>query len=187
MPPRPVHMTLKQLAATCLFVLGGCREPVPARGADTASVAVAAAGSMAPRFVVATLGGDSARIGGESRQPVTLVNIWATWCGPCKAEFPELQRLHEEYGPRGLRLLAVSIDSEADSVVEASARSMRVTFPIGRDPNDEVRGKFGAIGIPESWLISSDGDILWRHSGAIAAGDTAVRRAIKAALTKAGS
>jgi thiol-disulfide isomerase/thioredoxin len=146
---------------------------------------VATVGEAAPSFTVATIGGDSARIGGTAKQPVTLVNVWATWCGPCKAEFPELQALHTAYGAKGLRLLAISIDTEADSVVTESARSMGATFAIGRDPDDQVRGKFAAVGIPESWLISADGKLLWRHSGAIVPGDPSVRSAIEAALIRA--
>ncbi len=139
-------------------------------------------GDAAPAFTVATLTGDSARVGGSGPQPVTLVNIWATWCGPCKAEFPELQGLHTAYGPRGLRVLAISIDTDDDAAVAASAKQMGATFTIGRDPADMVRGQIAAVGIPESWLVSPDGRLLWRHSGAIPAGDVAVRTAIESAL-----
>ena len=142
-------------------------------------------GDAAPVFTVATIGADSARVGGTAKQPVTLVNIWATWCGPCKAEFPELQTLHTAYAQRGLRLLAISIDTEADSIVAASARAMGSTFAIGRDPEDQVRGQFATVGIPESWLISSDGKLLWRHAGAITAGDRELRSAIEMALVRA--
>ncbi len=139
-------------------------------------------GDMAPAFAVATLGGDTARVGGTARQPVTLVNIWATWCGPCKAEFPELQSLHTTYAARGLRVLAISIDTDDDAAVARSATSMGATFTIGRDPADQVRGQVAAVGIPESWLVSADGHLLWRHSGAIPAGDAGVRAAIDAAI-----
>jgi thiol-disulfide isomerase/thioredoxin len=170
-------------------MLTACRAEQPGASADTSTAfAAAAVGQPAPAFAVATIGGDSVRVGGSAKQPVTLVNIWATWCGPCKAEFPELQALHTTYAPRGLRLVAVSIDTDGDAEVTASAQSMGATFPIGRDPADAVRGLFAAVGIPESYLISADGRLLWRHSGAIPAGDPAVRAAIDAALaTNAGS
>jgi thiol-disulfide isomerase/thioredoxin len=151
--------------------LAGCSAGKPASSPDSATAfAAAAVGEPAPAFTVATIGGDSVRVGGPAAQPVTLVNVWATWCGPCKAEFPELQALHTTYAPRGLRLVAISIDTDGDTDVAASARSMGATFLIGRDPADAVRGQFAAVGIPESWLISADGRLLWRHSGAIPAG-----------------
>jgi thiol-disulfide isomerase/thioredoxin len=165
------------------LTLAACRsEQSGGAPASAATFVSAAVGAAAPAFTVATLGGDSVRVGGSARQPVTLVNVWATWCGPCKAEFPELQALHTTYAPRGLRVLAISIDSDGDAEVAASAKSMGATFLIGRDPADLVRGQYAAVGIPESWLISADGRLLWRHSGAIPLGDRAVRTAIDAAL-----
>ena len=164
-------------------VLASCSSPKSATTADSATgFAAAAVGAQAPAFAVATLGGDSVRVGGSARQPVTLVNVWATWCAPCKAELSELQALHLTYAPRGLRIVAVSIDTDGDAEVAASAKSMGATFLIGRDSADQVRGMFAAVGIPETWLISADGRLLWRHSGAIPAGDPAVRAAIDAAL-----
>jgi cytochrome c biogenesis protein CcmG, thiol:disulfide interchange protein DsbE len=143
-----------------------------------------AVGDAVPVFTVPTLTGDSVSVGSGKRQPVTLMNVWATWCGPCKAEFPELQTLHETYGPRGLRLIAVSIDAENDAAVAASAKAMGASFLIGRDPADAVRGRFSAVGIPETWLISSTGRLLWKHTGAIPAGDASVRAAVEAALAE---
>lgn len=144
-------------------------------------------GDISPVFTVPTLGGDSVRIGGATTQQATLVNVWATWCGPCKAEFPELQTLHTTFGPRGLRVLAISIDTDDDAAVAASAKAMGATFVIGRDPADQVRGQFAAVGIPESFLVSRDGHLLWRHSGAIPPGDMAVRAAISDALGSAAA
>ena len=172
---------LVALAAGCASKKEKAAPPAVADAAFT----TATIGAAAPAFTVATIGGDSARIGGSARQPVTLVNVWATWCGPCKAEFPELQALHTTFAPKGLRVVAISIDTEADSVVSASAKSMGATFAIGRDPDDQVRGRFAAVGIPESWLIAADGKLLWRHSGAIAPGDEGVRSAIISALAGA--
>ena len=178
--------SLAALTVFCTFAACAKSEKAPAPAAAApAAFKPAAVGEVAPMFTVATIGGDSARVGGATKQPVTLVNVWATWCGPCKAEFPELQSLHTAYAPRGLRLLAVSIDTEADSVVSASAHAMGATFVIGRDPEDQVRGQFATVGIPESWLISSDGKLLWRHAGAISASDRQLRSEIEMALSRA--
>ncbi len=178
---RTIATVILAAAAVACAAKDKAAAPAPADAAFT----TATIGAPAPAFTVATIGGDSARIGGTAKQPVTLVNVWATWCGPCKAEFPELQTLHSTFAPKGLRVIAISIDTEADSVVLASAKSMGATFAIGRDPDDQVRGRFAAVGIPESWLISADGKLLWRHSGAIAPGDDGVRSAIISALAGA--
>jgi cytochrome c biogenesis protein CcmG, thiol:disulfide interchange protein DsbE len=173
-------------ALLLLFASASCaRKDKPAVAGASGAFKPVEVGDASPAFTVATIGGDSARVGGSAKQPVTFVNIWATWCGPCKAEFPELQTLQTAYASHGLRLIAVSIDTEADSVVAKTARAMGSTFVIGRDPEDQVRGQFATVGIPESWLISSDGKLLWRHSGAISAGDRQLRSEIEMALSRA--
>lgn len=142
-----------------------------------------AVGEPVPGFVVPTLAGDSARVGPEAgRQPVTLVNVWATWCGPCRAEFPELASLHAEFAPRGLRVLAVAIDAEGASVVRPFVTERAAPFTIGLDPADTIRQRYFALGVPETWLVSADGRLLWRQVGAIPAGGAAARAAIAAAL-----
>jgi thiol-disulfide isomerase/thioredoxin len=178
-----IHARAPRFFAIALALSSAACTPKVEKAPEAAVFKALAIGDAAPAFTVATLSGDSARVGGTAKQSVTLVNVWATWCGPCKAEFPELQALHVSYAPKGLRLLAISIDTEGeDDAVRKSAQSMGATFAIGRDPTDEVRGRFAAVGIPETWLISADGRLLWRHSGAIPAGDLGVRRAIEAAL-----
>jgi cytochrome c biogenesis protein CcmG, thiol:disulfide interchange protein DsbE len=69
-----------------------------------------AAGDTVPEFGAPLLDGDSLHLASLRGQPV-LLNIWATWCAPCREEMPALQALHEEYGPRGLRIIGVSVDS----------------------------------------------------------------------------
>jgi thiol-disulfide isomerase/thioredoxin len=138
-------------------------------------------GDAAPRYAARTLAGDSARVGGAG-EPLTLLNVWATWCAPCRAEFPELEQLHQDYAARGLRVLAVSIDDGGDAAVERFAREQGIHFTIARDPQGRVQRAFQTIGVPESFLIASDGTLLWRHFGAIPPGGTGVRKAIEARL-----
>jgi len=139
------------------------------------------AGDPAPRYAARTLAGDSARVGG-SGEPLTLLNVWATWCAPCRAEFPELEQLHQEYAARGLRVLAVSIDDGGDDAVQRFVRDQDAHFTIGRDPRGEVQRDFQTIGVPESFLIARDGKLVWRHFGALPGGAAELRRVIDGEL-----
>jgi cytochrome c biogenesis protein CcmG/thiol:disulfide interchange protein DsbE len=142
-----------------------------------------AVGEPVPEFTVRTLQGDSARI--ASGEPVTLLHVWATWCGPCEKEFPEIEALQKEFGPRGLRIIAISVDEGDDDPVRNFVNTKGATFEIGRDPAGAVRRLYQGIGVPESYLISSDGRLLVRQFGAIPQGAEAMRAAIEKALTDA--
>ena len=139
-----------------------------------------AVGEPVPEFTVRTLEGDSARI--AAGEPVTLLHVWATWCGPCQKEFPEIEAIQREFGPRGLRIVAVSVDEGDDDPVKAFVREKGATFDIGRDPDGSVRRLYQGIGVPESYLISADGRLLVRQFGAIPEGAAAMRAAIEKAL-----
>ncbi|HLV25989.1 MAG TPA: TlpA disulfide reductase family protein [Gemmatimonadales bacterium] len=129
-------------------------------------------GSPVPVLAVRTLSGDSAHVGGDA--PVTLLNVWATWCTPCEREFPELQRLHEAHAPQGLRILAVSIDTGNDQAVADFAAERGATFLIGRDPEGRVQDRFMTIGVPETFLITADGRLAWRKLGELPEHDPAL-------------
>jgi len=139
-----------------------------------------AVGEPVPEFTVRTLQGDSARI--ASGEPVTLLHVWATWCGPCEKEFPEIEALQKEFGPLGLRIVAVSVDEGDDDPVRNFVNAKGATFEIGRDPEGAVRRLYQGIGVPESYLISADGRLLVRQFGALPEGAQAMRAAIEKAL-----
>lgn len=165
-------------ALVCLGVVTtvGCK---PNAGRDEAFRPIAV-GQPVPELTVRTLQGDSARI--AAGEPVTLLHVWATWCGPCQKEFPEIEALQREFGPRGLRIVAVSVDEGDDDPVRAFAQEKGATFEIGRDPDGSVRRLYQGMGVPESYLISADGHLLARQFGAIPEGAAAMRAAIESAL-----
>ena len=165
--------------AAIVGLLGGCR---PNAAGDEAFRPIAV-GEPVPEFAVRTLAGDSARV--APGQPVTLLHVWATWCGPCEKEFPEIEALQREFGPQGLRIVAVSVDEGEDDPVRAFVKEKGATFEIGRDPAGSVRRLYQGIGVPESYLISADGRLIVRQFGAIPEGAAAMRSAIQAALTTA--
>ena len=174
-------------------VAGSFRRRVAALAVGAAVVAIAAClpnddeafrpiavGELVPEFAVRTLEGDTARI--APGEPVTLLNVWATWCGPCEKEFPEIEALQKEFGPRGLRIVAVSVDEGEDAPVSDFVKAKGSTFTIGRDPQGTIRRLYQGIGVPESYLISADGKLLVRQFGAIPDGAESLRAAIEKAL-----
>jgi cytochrome c biogenesis protein CcmG, thiol:disulfide interchange protein DsbE len=118
-------------------------------------------GSKAPDFTAYTL--DSVprqkRLA-DYRGQVVMVNVWATWCLPCRVEMPSIEALHKDYGPKGLRILAVSIDDPGtDSAIRAFARQYGLTFEILHDPKAEITDKYDVSGYPETFIVGRDGVI----------------------------
>jgi peroxiredoxin len=132
--------------------------------ADASSYRPLQAGDQAPDFAAPRLDGDTVRLSELRGQPV-LLNIWATWCPPCREEMPGLQALHERYGDR-LRVLGVSIDSPgADGAVREFVREYGVSFTILHDPAERVTRQYRTIGVPETFLIDGAGRIAHRWIG----------------------
>jgi peroxiredoxin len=124
-----------------------------------------AAGDDAPAFAVTALGGDTVRLRDLRGGPV-LLNLWATWCPPCREEMPGLQALHETYGARGLRVVGVSIDSRgAESAIHGFLDDHGITFDILHDPTELVPRQYRTSGVPETFLIAPDGTIVHRWIG----------------------
>ena len=179
-----VHDRARVIARCCVVVAAVAAFTACKPGADSnEAFRPIAVGEPVPEFTVRTLEGDSARI--AAGEPVTLLHVWATWCGPCQKEFPEIEAIQKEFGPRGLRIVAVSVDEGDDDPVKAFVREKGATFEIGRDPEGSVRRLYQGIGVPESYLISADGRLLVRQFGAIPEGAAAMRAAIEQALASA--
>ena len=176
-------------AAVLVLALSGCRDAAPAalvrassmRAPSPSEAMAPKVGARFPSIVLRTLAGDSIRLGAGGKQPLTLVNMWATWCGPCKAEFPDLQRLNEKYGSRGLRLVAVSTDQQ-DAAVRAFVMSTNASFPIGRDTAEDVLAFLRDGSLPQNILIGTDGRILYKAFGLRRPVDPALTTAIESAL-----
>src|SRR5690606_2860792 len=101
-----------------------------------------ATGDRAPDYAAATLAGDTISLEGLRGQAV-LVNSGATWCPPCREEMPELQALEDEYGPRGLRVVGVSIDGRgAEDAVRSFLEDYGIAFTILHDPDERVTRRF---------------------------------------------
>ncbi len=96
---------------------------------------------------------------------VVLLNIWATWCAPCEQEMPSMERLHQELGPKGLRIVAVSVDQESTHKVQRWAEERGLTFTILHDRSGQIEQAFQTTGVPESFVIDRHGRLLKREIG----------------------
>ena len=131
-------------------------------------------GSTAPEFHAVQLPGGAPRKIEDYRGKVVLLNIWATWCPPCRAEMPSMERLHKKLAGTDFRIAAVSVDGDAFYAQEqagpkeimAFASTLGLTFDILHDPSGEIRKAYDIFGVPESYLIDRDGVIVKRVIGA---------------------
>ncbi|HEX5727064.1 MAG TPA: TlpA disulfide reductase family protein [Longimicrobiaceae bacterium] len=130
-------------------------------------------GTRAPAFAARDLRGAPVSLA-SLRGQVVLLNLWATWCGPCRQEMPSLQRLHQRLGERGLRIVAVSLDAAPGGVnafgpggdVAAFVREEGLTFTVWHDPSGQVGRLYRSRGLPESYLLGRDGRIVRKVVGA---------------------
>jgi thiol-disulfide isomerase/thioredoxin len=136
-------------------------------------------GDPAPAYAVRTLAGDSVRVGAGS--PV-LLNVWATWCTSCREEMADLAALERAYAPRGVRVLAVSVDAGDGTRVRRFVAAEKLPFAVAHDPAGEVQRSFQAVGVPETYLISGDGKLLWVQRGGLHGAPEAVRATLDSAL-----
>ena len=117
-------------------------------------------GKTAPDFELVTLKGESVKLSDYKGKKVIL-NFWATWCPPCKAEMPHMQKFYEENKENGIEILAVNltdIDSGKESI-ESFVKEYELTFEIPLDQEGVIGRQYQAFTIPTSYLIDTNGVI----------------------------
>jgi thiol-disulfide isomerase/thioredoxin len=156
-------------ALVCLVAALGAACSTPPRDAAFHPLVV---GDSAPSYAVRTLAGDSVRVGAGA--PV-LLNVWATWCTSCREEMADLAALQRVYAPHGVRVLAVSVDAGDGTRVRRFVEAEKLPFAVAHDPAGVVQKRFQAVGVPETYLISADGRLLWVQRGGLHGAPAAVR------------
>ena len=120
-----------------------------------------ALGSRAPDFTAVTI--DSVpreKHLADYRGQVVMVNVWATWCLPCRVEMPSIEALHRDYGPKGFKVLAVSVDDPGRAAtIRAFVDQYKLTFEILHDPERKIVEQYDILGYPETFIIGRDGVI----------------------------
>lgn len=162
-------MTVRQqwgVVGLVLLVLGGGLAAATRYMGDELFPVVV--GSKAPDFQARTLTTPSrVKTLGDYRGQVVLLNVWATWCPPCRQEMPSIERLQQAYGPRGLRIVAVSVDDAGqEKTIRDFVRQYGLTFEILHDPSGGIQRSYQTTGIPETFIIGRDGLIRKKQIGA---------------------
>lgn len=118
-------------------------------------------GSQAPMFSGATIEGSvRSKSLADYKGKVVLLNVWATWCGPCRTEMPSIEALHKEMGPKGLHVVAVSIDDpgKADEI-RKFLQDFNLSFEVLHDSTHAIQAAYQTTGVPETFVIARDGTI----------------------------
>lgn len=178
-------MTKRRTALLVLFpaALAAAFFGVRALRYDLDTVGV---GARAPRFTAVTLdSAASVRTLGDYEGDVVLLNIWATWCAPCRVEMPSIQNLHTAYATRGLKVVAVSIDAGGTAQqIRGFTDSLGLTFEILHDSTGAIKQSYRTTGVPETVIIGRDGIIRKRVVGAVHWDSPANRALVEQLLAK---
>jgi len=123
----------------------------------------------APDFSIQLLDGSQVSLS-DYRGKLVLLNLWATWCPPCRAEMPSMQELYDKLHPKGFEILAVAAPNpprETLDKIRDFVSSNAFSFPILIDEQFEANSIYGTGSIPTSYIISTDGELVARLTGAI--------------------
>jgi len=140
-----------------------------------------AVGQAAPAVSLPALSGAGEMSLESLRGKVVYLDFWASWCGPCRVSFPQLEQLRHELGPDGFEVLAINVDEE-----EADARQfladVPVSYPVVRDGEGITPQTYGILGMPTGYLIDRQGVVREIHQGFRKSDGDKLRTAIIALL-----
>jgi len=136
-------------------------------------------------FVLPDLQGSLVRLSDLRGRPV-LINIWATWCYPCRAEMPSINALYQDYQAKGLAIVAVATDREGKPIVAPFLQAYRLTFPVLLDPQNMLGAQLQVSGLPTSYVLDKRGRIVGFEIGARDWNSHQVRRRLDQLLAEDG-
>lgn len=149
---------------------------------STLGKAVVERGSLSPAsdFTLPDLGGRPVSLS-DLKDNVIVLDFWATWCGPCIAEVPVFNRLHEKYAGRGMKMVGVAIRSGSAQEIRSFVDKYQMKYPI-LIGDEEVVEQYQVIGLPTTYLIGKDFKIYKRYFGAVPEKDAALEQEIEKLL-----
>ena len=144
---------------TTLFAFGLRRDP--------SIVQPVVVGKSAPEFTLRSLDGSGGYSLREFRGQVVVLNFWASWCADCRVEHPALQEAFARYRDEKVTFLGVSFE-DSPSAGQSYARQMGVAWPLLSDPSSATAIDYGVTGVPETFVIGSDGRVVAKTIGPVA-------------------
>lgn len=164
------------LALGALLVAGGLLAFAAQGQAGLSGSAGAASNAYpAPDFRLAALDGSSLALS-DHRGRYVLLNFWATWCPPCRAELPDLVRFYQDHADQGFILIGVN-EQEPPAAVADFLRAQGLAFPVALDADGALLDRYGVQGMPSSFLVDPQGRVVHAWTGMID------RRTLEAAVT----
>jgi len=141
-------------------------------------------GKLAPAFNVQTIDGKSISLQSLAGKPV-LVNLWASYCEPCRQELPLLSKLYNKYKKRGLEMVGIAMDERASgATMEQLVKKRHIEYPIWLDPEDRAGRAFGVRILPATFLIDAKGTVVLVRKGAMREDDAELEKAIEKELER---
>jgi cytochrome c biogenesis protein CcmG, thiol:disulfide interchange protein DsbE len=177
-------MTIRQqwafVGVVVLILGGGLLAATRFLGDEIFPVTV---GSKAPDFRAVTVeGAPVTKTIADYKGQVVLLNVWATWCLPCRTEMPSIQALHDRFGARGLKIVAVSVDNDGfANEIRKFRDQYGLTFEILHDASGAIKRDYHTTGVPETFVIGRDG-VIRKKVIAAADWDSPANRALFAQL-----
>lgn len=111
---------------------------------------------------------------------VVVVDFWATWCTPCRAQAEVLEALHEEWDGRGVRFLAVDVAEDRETV-ERFVNDHPFPYPVLLDPTDEISARVGLVALPTLMVVNTEGEVTYLDAGVVG------RKRLERLLEEAGA
>jgi cytochrome c biogenesis protein CcmG/thiol:disulfide interchange protein DsbE len=162
-----------------LCIVLACETPQPSMAHDTSEVSKVpgasdgnrfdvALGAPAPPLLGTTLDGTRSKTLADYKGKVVLLNVWSTWCYPCRAVMPDLEKLHREFGPQGLAVVAVSAEAPGTVArLRDSTQAMGLTFEVLHDATGATYRAYQVKGVPETFIIARDGTLRKKVVGSL--------------------
>lgn len=133
-------------------------------GALTSTSAASGVGVIAPGFTLSNMQGKQVSLA-DYRGKVVVLNFWASWCPPCRAEMPSMEQLYGKLKGSDFVLLAVNVEENGRSATAAFSQKIPMSFPVLLDDNQHVSELYRVSGIPQTFIINKKGEIVQEVTG----------------------